>query len=110
MADLIFHNLVKKPKCHNKDKRKIFEVTEEAEEQEEKKEKVDDLRSNKENEMSAPQIKRGLQKKLSVDEKSLVIENKRLNKNREELENFKVVNGNFETDYRVYKRPKCLKD
>ncbi|XP_974424.2 transcription factor TFIIIB component B'' homolog [Tribolium castaneum] len=110
MIDLIFYNPVTNPMSDNKTKRKISEVTEEEKEVEPENEKIDDPGSDEENEMPAPQIKIGPQGELVVDEQSLVIENKSLKKNREELEKSELVNGDFETGYGVYKRAKRSKD
>ncbi|KAH0815757.1 hypothetical protein GEV33_007033 [Tenebrio molitor] len=121
MIDLIFYNPVTNPMSHdNKSKRKNSEVENEEQIEEDKVEEIVDdpgveaeatkSGSDEENEIPAPQIKIGPQGELVVDEQSLVIENKAVKKNREELEKSKVVNGDFDTGYGVYKRAKRSKD
>ncbi|KAJ3666248.1 hypothetical protein Zmor_001701 [Zophobas morio] len=116
MIDLIFYNPVTNPMSNeNKSKRKNSEAESENGIQEAtiEEESVDDpgkTGSDEENEMPAPQIKIGPQGELVLDEKSLLIENKAVQKSREEIEKSQVVNGDFETGYGVYKRAKRSKD
>ena len=116
MIDLIFYNPVTNPMSNeNKSKRKNSEAESENGIQETtiEEESVDDpgkTGSDEENEMPAPQIKIGPQGELVLDEKSLLIENKAVQKSREEIEKSQVVNGDFETGYGVYKRAKRSKD
>ncbi|RZC40141.1 transcription factor TFIIIB component B'' -like protein, partial [Asbolus verrucosus] len=114
MIDLIFYNPTTNPMTHDNKKKEGVEVENGGkEEQEKNEESVDDpgkSGSDEENEMPAPQIKIGPQGEIVVDEQSLVIESKAVKKNREELEKSKVVNGDFDTGYGVYKRAKRSKD
>lgn len=54
----------------------------------------------------APQIKIGPDGEITIDEKSLVIENKQLNKSREKIQKSEVVDGNSSTTYGIYKKLK----
>lgn len=67
-------------------------------------------KSDEENEMPAPQIKIGPTGEIILDEKSLVIERKEVQKQREELQKTKLVDGNFDTGYGIYKRQKRAKE
>lgn len=77
--------------------------------QKSKKKRKKNPESNEKNEMSAPQIKIESQGEL-IGEQSLVIENKKLMKNREDLEKFEVVSRDSKTGFRAYKRAERLKD
>ncbi|KAJ8916349.1 hypothetical protein NQ315_005046 [Exocentrus adspersus] len=67
-------------------------------------------KSDEENEMPVPQIKIGPSGEIVLDEKSLVVENKEVKKQREELQKTKVVDGDFDTGYGIYKRQKRAKE
>lgn len=66
--------------------------------------------SDEENEMPVPQIKIGPSGEIILDEQSLVVENKETKKHRKELQKSKLVDGDFDTGYGVYKRMKRSKD
>ncbi|KAJ8976629.1 hypothetical protein NQ317_009721 [Molorchus minor] len=112
MIDLIFYN----PKTNPMDdeSKPKPEVTA-ANPEEEKLDDPDEInevidKSDEENEMPVPQIKIGPSGEIILDEKSLVIENKNVKKQREELQKTQLVDGDFNTSYGVYKRQKRSKN
>uniref|UniRef100_V5GSX4 Transcription factor TFIIIB n=1 Tax=Anoplophora glabripennis TaxID=217634 RepID=V5GSX4_ANOGL len=121
MIDLIFYNPESNPMTNEakpKPETQEVEVTE-MNEIEVESEKVDDplqmeeeepRKSDEENEVPAPQIKIGPTGEIILDEKSLVIESKEVQKQREELQKTKLVDGDFDTGYGIYKRQKRTKE
>lgn len=73
------------------------------------KESTDNDKSDEENDVPVPQIKIGPTGEIILDEKSLVIERKDIKKQREEIANSQVVNGDFDVGYGIYKRQKRSK-
>lgn len=61
------------------------------------------------NALPAPQIKIGPDGEITIDEKSLVIENKQVKKSQEKIQNSKVVDGDTVTTYGIYKKVKRTK-
>ncbi|CAH0551327.1 unnamed protein product [Brassicogethes aeneus] len=116
MIDLIFYNPTTNPmknevKEKENDGEVIEEIVDDPESVEPKKiDEEDENKSDEENEMPVPQLKVGPQGEIILDEKSLVVENKGTKRNREELQKSKVIDGDFDTGYGVYKRAKRSKD
>lgn len=109
MIDLIFYNPTTNPMSDPKKKESGAEEDPDDPEilkiEETEKEQSDD-----ENEMPVPQIKIGPSGEIILDEQSLVVENKETKKHRKELQKSKLVDGDFDTGYGVYKRMKRSKD
>lgn len=66
--------------------------------------------SDEENAIPAPQIKIGANGEIVIDEKSLIIENKEVKRNREQIQKSSLIDGDFDTGYGVYKKVKRSKD
>lgn len=62
-----------------------------------------------ENEELAPQVKVGPNGEITIDEKSLVVENKQVKRSQEKIRNSKLVDGDSATTYGVYKKAKRTK-
>lgn len=109
MYDLIFYNPATKPMTKN---------SEQSDRREE--ERVDsptncdspnkNVESDEDNSVPVPQIKIGKNGEIIIDEKSLIVENKQTKKDRENLKNSELVNGDFDTGYGVYKKVRRSKD
>lgn len=56
-----------------------------------------------------PQIKIGPTGEIILDEKSIFVERKEIKKQREEIAKSEVVNGDFDTNYGIYKKHKRSK-
>lgn len=65
--------------------------------------------SDDENEELAPQVKVGPNGEITIDEKSLVVENKQVKRSQEKIRNSKLVDGDSVTTYGVYKKAKRTK-
>lgn len=61
------------------------------------------------NALPAPQIKIGPDGEITIDEKSLVIENKQVKKSQEKIQKSKVVDGDTVSTYGIYKKTKRTK-
>ncbi|KAF2879324.1 hypothetical protein ILUMI_26835 [Ignelater luminosus] len=112
MMDLIFYNPISNP-MSQKPKKQIIEEIEndvEAKEEETQDESIINNESDEENTIPAPQIKIGANGEIVIDEKSLIIENEETKRNREEIQKSKIVDGDFDTGYGIYKREKRSKD
>lgn len=107
MLDLIFYNPTTKPMSQKPERVNTSKSIEENTTAECDAESVE---SDEENNVPAPQIKIGANGEIVVDEQSLVIENKQTKKDRENLQNSEVIDGDFDTGYGVYKRAKRSKD
>lgn len=59
--------------------------------------------------LPAPQIKIGPDGEITIDEKSLVIENKQVKRSQQQIQNSKLVDGDNNTSYGIYKKVKRTK-
>ncbi|KAF5280311.1 hypothetical protein FQR65_LT03120 [Abscondita terminalis] len=109
MLDLIFYNPTTKPMRQNYQKPEKSDVRKSIEDNPQECEE-EQVESDEENHVPAPQIKIGANGEIVVDEQSLIIENKQTKKDRENLQKSEVVDGDFDTGYGIYKRAKRSKD
>ncbi|KAB0803485.1 hypothetical protein PPYR_00455 [Photinus pyralis] len=110
MYDLIFYNPATKPMTKNSEQSDRRE-----EERVDSPTNCDSPNKNVEsdddnNSVPVPQIKIGKNGEIIIDEKSLIVENKQTKKDRENLKNSELVNGDFDTGYGVYKKVRRSKD
>ncbi|KAL3285984.1 hypothetical protein HHI36_000498 [Cryptolaemus montrouzieri] len=123
MIDLIFYNpttnqLKKENKTSISETKEDEKTEEDVDNPSEKEEdppdnsqvEEDTKISDEENEMPAPQIKIGPSGEIILDEKSLTIENKQTKKNREDLQKSKLIDGNSDRPYGVFRKIKRSKD
>ncbi|XP_076268306.1 transcription factor TFIIIB component B'' homolog Bdp1 [Rhynchophorus ferrugineus] len=116
MIDLIFYNPSTNPMSQqangqilpvtdsNQNESNIEEVVEE--------EAVDDptKENNSDNGVPVPQIKIGPSGEIILDEKSLMVENAEVTKQKQKIQNSEVVDGNFDSGYGIYTRAVRSKD
>ncbi|XP_056631162.1 uncharacterized protein LOC130441479 [Diorhabda sublineata] len=115
MMDLIFYNPDTNPMV-NEDNTKENNTEIEVDNTINEEENVDDpsnkndTKSDEENEMPVPQIKIGPSGEIILDEQSLVIERKEVQRKREEMEKSKVLDvDKIKTGYGIYKKHKRTK-
>ncbi|CAG9826502.1 unnamed protein product [Diabrotica balteata] len=116
MADLIFYNPDSNPMTNEENIKNNEEPMEEMAD-DPNGETVDDpvkkdstTKSDEENEMPVPQIKIGPSGEIILDEQSLVVERKEVQRQREEMEKTKIIDADrMKTGYGIYKKHKRTK-
>ncbi|XP_072376663.1 uncharacterized protein Bdp1 [Diabrotica undecimpunctata] len=116
MADLIFYNPDSNPMTNEENIKNNEEPMEEMAD-DPNGEAVDDpikkdstTKSDEENEMPVPQIKIGPSGEIILDEQSLVVERKEVQRQREEMEKTKIIDADrMKTGYGIYKKHKRTK-
>ncbi|XP_050498585.1 uncharacterized protein LOC114325342 isoform X2 [Diabrotica virgifera virgifera] len=115
MADLIFYNPESNPMTNEENIKNNEEPMEEMVD-DPNGEAVDDpikkdiTKSDEENEMPVPQIKIGPSGEIILDEQSLVVERKEVQRQREEMEKTKILDADrMKTGYGIYKKHKRTK-
>ncbi|KAL1501569.1 hypothetical protein ABEB36_006869 [Hypothenemus hampei] len=102
MIDLIFYNPVSNPMSQ---KPVINEkISEKKSEEKLPSEEIEEVEIESDESMPVPQIKIGPTGEIVLDEQSLVVENTEIAKQKEQIKNSKVINGDFATGYGIYKR------
>ncbi|XP_050312350.1 transcription factor TFIIIB component B'' homolog isoform X2 [Anthonomus grandis grandis] len=113
MIDLIFYNPSNSPLSKKEDPKESEKETivdeppgELLEVEESTAGEREDAAEEEDNNMPVPQIKIGPSGEIILDEQSLVVENKKLAKQKEQMAKSNVVDGDFDTGYGVFKKVK----
>lgn len=112
MIDLIFYNPTSNPmsrKITKPEPENDTKTEKEGDENMDNPPEVDvneknEPESNTDNSLPVPQIKIGPSGEIILDEQSLIVENAEVARQKEQIQNSQIVNGDFDTGYGIYKR------